>query len=81
MIIDPEFREVDEPIVTIAMSRRQAEAVQGAIADILCWCRGFMAGKGDDAERYAPIGIDTLREMNSAMKRAIEQSEKRTSEQ
>ena len=75
-IINPDFREVDEPIVTIPMSLRQAEAVQGALSDVLCWFRGWMAAASETARDSSPLGVDQLRELNIAVKRAIERATK-----
>lgn len=74
MIIDPDFAEVGEPIVTLRMSMTQAEAATAGMSDLLCWARGFRAALGDDTDR-APMGTEMIREMNIALKRAIERAE------
>lgn len=74
MIIDPDCREVGEPIVTLEMSKSQAEYVSAGLSDILCWCNGFMAAKGEDY-RYDPMGTMQIRELNIALKKAIERTE------
>lgn len=71
MIIDPDFREVDEPVVTLLMSKTQAEYVQNGLSDLLCWSNGFMAAKGEDF-RFDPMGTHQIRELNIALKKAIE---------
>lgn len=71
MILDPDFAEVGEPIVTLRMSKSQAEYAQSGLSDLLCWCRGFMAGRGEDFH-YEPIGVTETRELNIAIKKAIE---------
>lgn len=76
MILDPNHREAGEPVVTLALSLAQAEAVQGALSDMLCWVRGWSAAASEEARGNAPIGTETLRELNIAMKRAIERIEK-----
>lgn len=75
MIIDPDMREIDEPIVAVRMSLSQAQSVQGGLADILCWSRGFMAAKGEDFH-YDPMGVNEIRELNLALKRSIEEAKK-----
>jgi hypothetical protein len=77
MVIDPDFREVDEPVVTLAMSKTQAEWVSHGLSDQLCWCNGFNAAlsPADDHDRR-PMGISQMRELNIALKRAIERAEK-----
>lgn len=35
MIIDPDFREVDEPVVTLELSMQQAEWVSNGLSDLL----------------------------------------------
>lgn len=74
MIIDPDYAEVGEPIVTLRMSKSQAEYVTSGISDILCWCNGFMAAKGDDTS-YLPMGTNQIRELNIALKKALEGAE------
>lgn len=74
MIIDPDFREVGEPVVTLRMSLSQAEAVTGGMSDLLCWASGFMAAKGEDF-RFDPMGTHQIRELNIALKRAMREAE------
>lgn len=74
MIIDADYAEVGEPIVTLRMSKSQAEYVTAGISDILCWCNGFMAAKGDD-NSYLPMGTNQIRELNIALKKALEGAE------
>jgi hypothetical protein len=76
MIIDPQMREIDEPIVTLAMTKRQAEWVASGLSDILCWCRGFNAASPDSAN--APIGTEEARELNIALKKAIKAASEET---
>jgi hypothetical protein len=73
MIIDPDLREIDEPVVILRMSLSQARAVQCGLADIACWCRGFMAARGEDFH-YDPMGLNEIRELNIALKRSIEEA-------
>ncbi|MEN0115390.1 MAG: hypothetical protein AAGD15_01600 [Agrobacterium cavarae] len=73
MIIDADYAEVGEPIVTLRMSKSQAEYVSSGISDILCWCNGFMAARGEDF-RYDPMGTNQIREFNIALKKALERA-------
>jgi hypothetical protein len=72
MIIDTCLREVDEPIVTVEMTLRQAEQVRDGLADLLCWHRGFAAANSNRCDDFSPMGVDVARELNIALKRAIE---------
>lgn len=60
------------PIVTITMTKEQAEWVRDGLADVACWISGFKAGLGPDRQHEAPLGHDEVRELNIALKRAIE---------
>lgn len=75
MIIDPDFREVGEPVVTLQMSLSQAEALSSGMSDLLCWANGFMAAKGEDFSFY-PMGTHQIRELNIALKSAMARAEK-----
>lgn len=75
MILDPDFREVGEPVVTLRMSLSQAETVSSGMSDLLCWANGFMAAKGGDF-RYDPMGVHQIRELNIALKSAMARAEK-----
>jgi hypothetical protein len=75
MIIDPDFRKVGEPVVTLQLSLSQAESVSSGLSDYLCWARGFMAAKGEDF-RFEPLGVETTRELNIALKRAMREAER-----
>ncbi len=70
MTIDPDFREVDEPIVVISMSLSQAECFQDGMSDLLCWVRGYMSAKNGDSD-YDPMGTREIRELNIALKSQI----------
>jgi hypothetical protein len=77
MNLDPDFREIDEPVVTISMGKRAAEWVSAGLSDQLCWCNGFNAAlnPSEDHDRR-PMGMSQMRELNIALKRAIERAEK-----
>ena len=75
MIIDPDSAEPGEPIVTLRMTLRQAEKTAHDMADLLCWCRGYMAAMGDDTTN-SPMGVEQIRELRLALLSAIEKAEK-----
>ncbi len=56
------------------ITRAEAEAYSGALADVLCWFQGFVA-----ADRDAPVprSLDTLRELNITMKAVVRESDER----
>ena len=64
----------DELTVTLRLSTRDAERFTHALSDILCWCRGFRAGIGENLS-IEPIGDNTLRDLNIKLKDAITESE------
>lgn len=74
MIIDADYAEVGEPIVTLRMTKRQAEWAQSGLSDIACWARGFNAALKDGEGDRAPMGITEIRELNIALKKALEEA-------
>lgn len=76
MIIDPDFREVGEPVVSVEMGMSQAEDLSLRISDLLCWCAGFNAALGADDHDRRPMGVEAIRELNIALKRAMRKAEK-----
>lgn len=70
MTLDPDFREVGEPVIAIEMSLTQARDLQDSFSDLLCWIAGYKAGIGNDLDRY-PMGVEGVREMNIALKSKI----------
>lgn len=74
MIVDPAMAEIGEPIVTLRMTKGQAEQVSHALSDILCWAAGFIAARPDDTARH-PGGLGETRELNIALKRAIDETD------
>lgn len=77
IVIDPDFAEIDEPIVTLRMTKTQAESLTFGISDFLCWAAGFNAAlnPSEDHDRR-PMGVTHIRELNIALKRAIDKAEK-----
>jgi hypothetical protein len=75
MIIDPDSAEPGEPIVTLRMTLRQAEKTAHEMADLLCWCSGYMAALGDNTI-HAPMGVEQTRELRLALLSAIRKAKK-----
>lgn len=69
--LNPEYAEVGEPIVTLRMPKRAAEEVSAALADLLCWVRGFKAACPEESDRH-PMGDHLTRELRIKLNRAIE---------
>ena len=63
------------PIKVEFASRDDLERFSHALADVLCWARGFMAGLGEDRQEHAPIGIETLRDLNIKFKRRLDEAD------
>lgn len=61
-----EPKNFQRPIDPALMTPEQARELSDALADVLCWFRGFDAAK-PDAE--LPPGLETLREFNFRLKR------------
>ena len=59
-------------MIKLHMTRSDALVVQDAISDVLCWLRGWEAAAPKRAGRYGPLGTEKLRDLNIALKRAIE---------
>jgi hypothetical protein len=74
MIIDPSRAAEGEPIVTLRMTKTQAEWVRDGLADVACWISGFKAGLGPDRSSEAPLGHDEVRELNISLRKAIEEA-------
>ncbi|MCH4542961.1 hypothetical protein [Ochrobactrum sp. A-1] len=72
MILDADYAEIGEPIVTIRMTKKQAEWAQNGLSDIACWVRGFNAAIGDTDNDRKPLGLSEIRELNIALKKALE---------
>lgn len=76
MILDPDFREVGEAVVSVEMGMSQAEDLSLRISDLLCWCAGFNAALGADDHDRRPMGVDAIRELNISLKRAMRKTER-----
>lgn len=72
MNLDPDSREVGEPVVTLEFGESQAKQLSSAMSDLLCWARGFKAALNLSEEQdRVPMGIEEIRELNIKLKKAI----------
>ncbi|GEP00579.1 hypothetical protein [Methylobacterium haplocladii] len=60
----------DAPSATITIPLALAESISAEMADLLCWCRGFVTALPDNADRH-PMGLDLTREMRIRLDVAI----------
>lgn len=60
--------------ITLTLRKEQAEAISYGLSDLLCWCRGYAAAKGDDTQ-HLPMGVDDAREINIKIKAALDNAE------
>lgn len=75
MILDAAHGNPTEPVVTIRMTKRQAEWASSGLADMACWVRGFNAALKDGEGDRSPMGLSEIRELNIALKKALEAAE------
>jgi hypothetical protein len=64
------LEDVNEPMVIISLPMSRAKELSHGMSDLLCWCNGYMAAKGDDFSRY-PMGFEDVRSLNIFLKEAI----------
>lgn len=62
--------------ITFTMDKDTAEKLSLGMSDLLCWCNGFNAAlsPSEDYDRR-PMGVFAAREINIALKRAIDEAE------
>lgn len=75
------FKTSDPNVITLTISRREAEAIRHNIADLMCWWRGFKTGyevKGGYTENldFPQSGVDS----SELLKRWIERELQRLPE-
>lgn len=58
------------PRIVISLSVDEAHRVSEAMADLLCWVRGFRAARPDDFDAH-PIGVEGFRDLRVKLQRAI----------
>lgn len=61
--------EKPTPPNAVVLHGEDAHDVSDALADVLCWFRGFAAARAGDVE--LPPGIERLRELNIKLKRTF----------
>ncbi|MDV2984179.1 UNVERIFIED_CONTAM: hypothetical protein Q9R58_07680 [Methylobacteriaceae bacterium AG10] len=59
--------------VTIKLSVEDAQHLSSGMADLLCWCRGFIAGRADDHDSH-PMGIEETRTLRLKLMSALEEA-------
>lgn len=57
--------------VTLKLSVEDARHFSSGMADLLCWCRGFIAGRADDHDSH-PMGVEETRSLRLKLLAAIE---------
>lgn len=57
--------------VTLKLSVEDARHFSSGMADLLCWCRGFIAGRADDHDSH-PMGVEEMRSLRLKLIAAIE---------
>jgi hypothetical protein len=63
---------VAEPrTVTLTLSVEDARHFSSGMADLLCWCRGFIAGRADDHDSH-PMGVEETRTLRLKLMAALE---------
>lgn len=72
-------RHAQEPAITLSFSKEAAQRLQAGLSDLLCWCRGFTAASSVMSFGDSPLGVEECRDLNIALKRAIDSAEKEQS--
>lgn len=56
----------------IVLTRKEMESLSYGLADLLCWHRGFSAGREGLADGdNSPMGVDAVRKLNIKLKEAL----------
>jgi hypothetical protein len=61
--------DAPDPTVTLTLPLSEAEELSDRMADLLCWCRGYMAGCPDSDKH--PVGAHETRELRIHLDAAI----------
>ena len=59
--------------VVVELRLTEAEEFRDRMADMLCWVRGYMAGRGED-DTNNPMGYSAMEALNIKLKGAIDQA-------
>jgi hypothetical protein len=62
-----------EAPLTFVLKRGEAEEFSHALSDMLCWARGFMAGRPDDPSSH-PLGTEEIRQLNILFKKKLREA-------
>lgn len=54
----------------LRMSPEAADEIGEELSDLLCWVRGFIAGRPDEADHH-PMGVKGVREMRICLRSAV----------
>lgn len=58
-------------VVTLGLTKEQAETLSGDISEIICFLHGFRAGRKGDVDESAFISLNMLRELNIKLKQEV----------
>jgi hypothetical protein len=58
-------------VVTLTLTRREAEAFSYALSDVLCWASGFRSARENTGMDEGPLGTNELRDLNIKLKGAL----------
>lgn len=61
----------EDRTVTLTLSVEDARHFSSGMADLLCWCRGFIAGCPSEHDHH-PMGVEETRTLRLKLIRAIE---------
>jgi len=65
----------DQTMVSLHMTLEEAERLSNGLSDILCWSSGFCAALGELDSDRRPMGVETTRDLNIELKRAMNAAE------
>lgn len=68
--------EPDETMITIHLPKRKAESLSLGLSDLLCWTQGFNAALTELDSRSGPMGTESARELNIALKDALSRADR-----
>lgn len=68
-------REVARTIL-LPLDRDVARSFDDALADVLCWIRGWSAGQSEDNQRNGPTGVERVRDLRILLRNAIASNER-----
>lgn len=57
--------------ITLTLSVEDARHFSSGMADLLCWCRGFIAARPEEHDRH-PMGVEETRTLRLKLMAALE---------